>query len=467
MKIKFCGAAGTVTGSSHLLTTDSGYKILLDCGLYQGEDEDMDAFNRQWAFDPSEIDVLVLSHAHIDHSGKIPRLVKDGFRGDIICTSATRDLAAIMLMDSASIQEKDAIFINKRRQAKGHTPIQPLYTAKDAQRAIEQMVGINYNRWFHLHHDVDLLFRDAGHILGSASVTLRLRRKDNSTCVFGFTGDIGRPNRPILRDPEPIEACDYLICESTYGGRDHQDLPDDEQTLLEIITQICVRNQSKLLVPAFSVGRTQELVYMLDRLESKGLLPKIPVYVDSPLAVNATEIFLMHPECYDEDLVDYMAHDPNPFGFNRLHYIREQEESMALNSLAGPAIIISASGMMQAGRIRHHIRQHIEDPFSGLLMVGYCAPGTLGWKIQNDYKQIHLFGHELDVKAKIFRMESFSAHGDEEEMIQFLKHQKKNSLHKLFLVHGEDDARLAFRDALEREGFRNIHLPSLHQEYDI
>ncbi len=466
-RIKFCGAARTVTGSSHLLTTESGFKILLDCGLYQGTEEEMDNFNREWGVNPAEIDVVILSHAHIDHSGRIPRLVKDGFRGDIICTSATRDLAAIMLMDSASIQEKDAEYINRKRESRGRPPVEPLYTKKDATRALEAFVGISYHRWFRLNDEVDVQFRDAGHILGSASVTLRIRERGGKVLTLGFTGDIGRPQRPILKDPEPMDDCDYLICESTYGGRDHPDMPDDERQLLSIIQEICVQKDSKLLIPAFSVGRTQEIVYMLDRLESSGRLPKIPVYVDSPLAVNATDIFLMHPECYDEEILEYMSSNSNPFGFNGLHYVREVEQSIAINQLKGPAIIISASGMMQAGRIRHHIRNNIEDPMAGLLIVGYCAPGTLGARLRDGAEQIHLFGQEYQVRAKLFQMDSFSAHGDEEEMLNFLEKQDKDKLRKIFLVHGEEENQKAFGEALLAKGFQKVERPVLFQEYKL
>jgi metallo-beta-lactamase family protein len=466
-KIKFCGAARTVTGSSHLLTTESGFNVLLDCGLYQGNEDDMENFNREWGFDPSKIDVLVLSHAHIDHSGRIPRLVKDGFRGDIISTSATRDLAAIMLMDSASIQERDAEYINRKREAKGYPPVEPLYTSKDATRALEAFIGISYERWFRLNDEVSILFKDAGHILGSASVTLRIQQAGGKEITLGFTGDIGRPQRPILRDPVPLEACDYVICESTYGGRHHPDLPDDERNLMKIIQEICVDNQSKLLIPAFSVGRTQEIIYMLDRLESRGKLPKVPVYVDSPLAVNATEIFLMHPECYDDEILQYMSTDPNPFGFNGLNYVREVEQSIAINDLKGPAIIVSASGMMQAGRIRHHIRNNIEDPGAGLLVVGYCAPGTLGARIRDGFDEINLFGREYKVKAKVFQMDSFSAHGDEEEMLDYLDQQDRNKLKKIFLVHGDEEAQDDFTKALRKKGFGKIETPHLFQEFNL
>ncbi|MGI9553853.1 MAG: MBL fold metallo-hydrolase, partial [Thermodesulfobacteriota bacterium] len=316
MEIKFCGAARTVTGSAHLLTLNNGYKILLDCGLYQGRDEEFDEFNENWMFDPSDIDCLVLSHAHIDHCGRIPKLVKDGFTGKIVCTSATRDLCAIMLMDSAKIQEKDAEYLNKKNRKKGKAEnAKPLYTSEDVYYSIKKFVGIGYEKWYRINENVSVYLRDCGHIFGSTNVTLRIR-EDGKTVDFGFSGDIGRPNRPILKDPKQMEDLDYLICESTYGGETHNDLPHDEEALLNVMFDTCVRKKGKLIIPAFSVGRTQEIVYMLDQLETADLLPTIPFYVDSPLAINATEIFQLHPECFDTEILEYMIDDPNPFGFN-------------------------------------------------------------------------------------------------------------------------------------------------------
>ncbi|MDN5215456.1 MBL fold metallo-hydrolase [Fulvivirgaceae bacterium BMA12] len=467
MKLKFCGAARTVTGSSHLLTLDDGYKILFDCGLYQGREDGYEDFNRQWHFEPSEIDCLILSHAHIDHIGRVPALVKDGFDGNIICTSATRDLAAIMLLDSAFIQEKDVQYVNKRRVKEGKTPLEPLYTAIDAKKCLDNFVGIAYNRWFQINEQISVLFKDGGHILGSSNVTLRIKTKGSQEKIIGFTGDIGRPDRPILKDPTPMPPCDYLICESTYGGEEHNDRPNDEHELLKIIEETCVKNKGKLLIPAFSVGRTQELVYMMDKLESSGKLPKIPVFVDSPLAVNATEIFILHPECYDDDLLEYMDTDPNPFGFGNLNYVRKAEDSKKLNDLAGPAIIISASGMMSAGRIKHHLFNHIENASNTILVVGFCSPGTLGERIRNRPPTVRIFGVEKSLKAQVRILDSFSAHGDEREMLDFLRTQHAGKLQKIFLVHGEITRQEKFKDALLEEGFKNVMIPSLGEEIDL
>ena len=465
MKIKFCGAAGAVTGSCHLLTLDNGFKILLDCGLYQGRDDEMKDFNENWLFEPSEIDVMILSHAHIDHTGRIPKLTKDGFKGDIICTSATRDLCAIMLLDSASIQERDAEWQNKRKPV-GEPEIVPLYHIEDAQSAMEQFVSISYGRWFKISDDVSIKFEDSGHILGSASVTLKINENGKEK-VFGFSGDIGRPDRPILRDPKPIEPVEILLCESTYGGKEHQGTPRDKTQLLEIIHQTCVENKGKLIIPAFSIGRTQELVYMLDQLETEGKLPPIKVFVDSPLAINATEIFIMHPECYDRQILRYMMTDPNPFKFKGLTFTRTAEQSKAINDLDEPCIIISASGMMNAGRIKHHIANNIEDAKNTLLVVGYCAPHTLGGRLMQKPDEVRIFGQTKQVRANIVIMPSMSAHADQSEMMDFMQKQDKSKLKKIFLVHGELKRQTAFKEALLEKGYKQVEIPHLGQEYII
>lgn len=463
MNIQFCGAAQYVTGSSHLITLDDGYKILLDCGLFQGGGHEVWDLNNQWYFKPAEIDCLILSHAHIDHIGRVPKLVKDGYNGEIHCTHATRSLAAIMLLDSAKIQERDAEYYNQKilkKKKKDYKKLrEPLYKSKDVPVAMGVFNGYSYDRWHQINDRVSILFKDAGHILGSSSVTLKIKDGDRER-VIGFTGDIGRPDRPILRDPQLMpDDVEYLICESTYGDKEHESGPEQSEKLLEVIKEACVEKKGKLIIPAFSVGRTQEIVYMLDKMETAGLLPKLPIYVDSPLAVNATMIFGQHPECFDNELSEYMLIDENPFGFNDLTYIRDVNESKALNESDKPCIIISSSGMMNAGRVKHHLYNNIEDGKDTFLIVGYCSPDTPGGMLRDGVETIKLFGEWKMVKATVKIMDSFSAHADRREIYEYIKNQK--GLKKLFLVHGEIDRQEKFKSYLGERGFDNIDIPAL------
>ncbi|MBK7443880.1 MAG: MBL fold metallo-hydrolase [Chitinophagales bacterium] len=464
MKVKFCGAAGTVTGSSHLLILDDNTKILLDCGLYQGAEPQYENFNERFLFNPAEIDIVILSHAHIDHCGRLPKLVKDGFRGRIYATHATRDLTAILLLDSAHIQERESSFTNRRR--KDDKEEEPLYTPQDVAVTMDLFRTVGYNHWFGIHPDVDLVFKDSGHILGSASVTMKIRRQGQKEFMFGFTADIGRPNRPILRDPDPMPACDFLISEATYGDRLHEDAPEEKNHFLNIIKRTCVEQKGKLIIPAFSVGRTQEIVYMLDQLVKQNVLPNVPVYVDSPLAVNATRVFEMHPECFDQDILNYMQHDSNPFGFDNLRYTRSVDESKSINAKKG-CIVISASGMINAGRVKHHVYNAIENPANTILIVGYCADNTPGGQLRNGAETIRLFGEYKQVNAKVEIMSSFSAHGDYREMIDYLHTQEKNKLRRLMLVHGDKNALSGFQSHLQEAGYNNVDIPKLGDTIDL
>ncbi len=469
MTIQFCGAAREVTGSSHLITLDDGFRILLDCGLYQGGDSEVEGsplhnFNQKWLFNPREVDCLILSHAHIDHTGRVPKLVADGFRGIIYATHATRDLSAIMLLDSAKIQEADAYYDNKRRPP-GTSEKKPLYTTADVHKAMNQFASFSYEQWFVVHPRVRVLFRDAGHILGSASVTLEIRQDDH-TVRFGFTGDIGRPNRPLLRDPQPMPEVDYLICESTYGDREHEAAPAELEHLYRIVHHTCVEKKGKLIIPAFSVGRTQEVVYLLDQLHHAGRLPKVPVFVDSPLAVDATDVFLDHLECFDQELHQYLIENENPFGFKELQYIRSVEASKQLNHLQKPCIIIAASGMMNAGRIRHHLYNNIEDWRATFLIIGYCAPETPGGKLRAGAKSMEIFGENKQVLAEVEVMDSFSAHADRAEMLQFLENQRA-SVRQMWLTHGTFERQQIWRDTLLHNGFKTVDIPELGQEYTL
>lgn len=469
MKVKFCGAARNVTGSAHLITLDSGFKILLDCGLFQGKGKHVWESNNRWYFDPKDIDAVVLSHAHIDHTGRLPQLVKDGFNGNIYATHATRSLASIMLLDSAKIQERDVEYYNqklsKKRRSKNKKFRHPLYTSKQIPETLNRFIGLRYDTWFDINDQISIYYSDAGHLLGSASVTLKITENDKET-LFGFTGDIGRWDRPILKDPLVMPRVDYLICESTYGDKNHESNPEQSDKFLEIIKETCLEKKGKLIIPAFSVGRTQEIVYMLDKLESSGMLPKLPVYVDSPLAVNATQVFGNHPECFDNNLNEYLLIDENPFGFNDLKYVRSVEESKAINSSEKPCIILSSSGMMNAGRIRHHLYNNIDNEKNTFLIVGYCSPETAGGRLRAGATELRIFGETKEVLAEIKIMDSFSAHADRDEMIQFLGNQD-DSLDKLFLVHGDYDTQQKFKTYLEDKGFGDIYIPQEGATFEL
>jgi metallo-beta-lactamase family protein len=466
MKIQFCGAARTVTGSKHLITTDEGKKILLDCGFFQGHGKETDTLNRTFIFDPSSIDFLILSHAHIDHSGNIPNLVKQGFRGPIICTAATRDLCQIMLADSAHIQENDIKFINKKRLKRGDEPLKPLYSVKDVDKCLPLFVSVPYDQFYSVYENLKVKFTDSGHILGSAAVNLELT-ENGATKKICFTGDIGRYNGSILKDPEPFPQADYLITESTYGDRLHSDATYSEQQLFDVVFNTCITKKGKLIIPAFSLGRTQELVYALDQLANKKMLPKINVYVDSPLSVNATSIMRNHPECFNEDILNYMKTDDNPFGFDNLIYIQDVEESKHLNDSKEPCIIISASGMLDAGRIKHHVKNNIEDEKNTILMVGYAEPNSIGGKLRSGQKVVKIFGDEYKVKAEVVVIDSYSAHGDYKEMLRYFECQDKTKIKQVFLVHGEYETQLNWKEKLMEAGFKNITIPAMGDIIEI
>ncbi len=469
MKITFQGATQTVTGSQHLVEVN-GRKILLDCGLFQGRRKESFELNRSEFCQGKDIDCLILSHAHIDHSGRIPCLVKNGFRGDIYCTSATRDLCAVMLMDSAFIQEKDVEFVNRRRKKKGQRPFEPLYTKKDVARGMEQFVGLSYSRRTQLYPGVFLTLIDAGHMLGSAHVILDVEDQDSGRQQrLVFSGDIGRPDIPIIRDPVPLtDGTDVLIMESTYGNRRHPPYPESEQELERIINDTASRGGS-LLIPAFAVGRTQQLVYALHKLHSQKAIPDLPVFVDSPLATRTTDIFRLHPEVYDDEIREFLLTDDdnNPFGFGRLQYTQTVEQSKALNSLKVPAVIISASGMMQGGRILHHLRNRIGDPRNTILITGWQAPNTLGRKLVEKEEIVKIYGEEFRVKAKVETLTGFSGHADRDGLIDFVR-QMKMKPQQTFLVHGENEASESLAVALRSElDLEHVYIPDSLQSFDV
>jgi metallo-beta-lactamase family protein len=466
MKIQFLGAARTVTGSMHLLTVN-GSRILLECGLYQGRRQEAFERNRKLPFDARSIDTMVLSHAHIDHSGNIPSLVKHGFRGNIFTTPASRDLCSAMLRDAGHIQEYDVIYMNKRRARENLPPLEPLYTVEDATESLKNFVSLGYSRPLPIAPGVTLTFLDAGHILGSAVVVLDVEENDQKRRLV-FSGDLGRKDMPILRDPEPATDADYLIIESTYGDRFHDPVGTTDAALRKVVEDT-YRRGGKVIVPAFSVGRTQELVYALHRLTEARKLPNLPIFVDSPLSVNVTEVFRLHPECYDEGVREFMAssNHRDPFGFHRLRYVRSVEDSKELNFLREPAIIISASGMCEAGRILHHLKNNIEDPRNTVLIVGWQAPHTLGRRLVERRAAVRIFGEEYSLKARVETINGFSAHADRNGLLGYAEQLGAAQLKAAFVIHGEEPASLALADGLDELGVQEAIVPKMGETFEV
>jgi metallo-beta-lactamase family protein len=463
MHITFWGAARTVTGSQHLVEA-VGQHILLDCGLFQGRRIESYAINQRLPFDARGVSAMILSHAHIDHCGNIPNLTRSGYDGEVVCTHATRDLCAIMLRDSGAIQEEDADYLNRHR--KGNQRIEPIYTLADAEASLRQFVSYDYHRPIKAAPGATVTFHDAGHMLGAAWESIELT-DSNRTVRLCFSGDLGRDGLPILRDPEPMPEADYLIIESTYGNRIHEPIDEATPELSDAIRDAYERN-GKVVIPAFAVGRTQDIVYRLNTLMSRNQLPNVPIFVDSPLAVNVTEAFRMHPECYDEETRQVLMHDPdgNVFGFSRLTYIRSVEQSKALNDLNGSAVIISASGMCENGRILHHLRHTIEDPKNLILFVSFQAPETLGAKILRGDPYVKILGDEFNVRAEIRRIEAFSGHGDRNGLLNWVRPQAKN-LRSVFLVHGEIDAMTALAEGMRDIGVRRVEMPRRGETFEL
>ena len=466
MKIQFLGAVRTVTGSMHLLTVN-GARILLDCGLYQGRREEAFERNRNLPFDPKSIDTLILSHAHIDHSGNIPSLVKNGFRGNIFATPATRDLCSAMLRDAGYIQEQDVRYVNKRRARKGLEPLEPLYTVEDATASLGYFVGLGQGRPMPVAPGVTLTFYNAGHILGSAIVALEIEENGQMSRLV-FTGDLGRKGMPILRDPQVVENVDHLIIESTYGDRYHQPIEETGRRLRDVVVDT-YRRGGKVIVPAFSVGRTQELVYALHRLIEARDLPDLPIFVDSPLSVNVTEIFRLHPECYDEELNKFITagRRRDPFGFHRLTYVRSTEASKELNFLREPAIIISASGMCEAGRILHHLKNNIEDPRNTVVIVGWQSPYTLGRRLVERRPVVKIFGEEYELNARVETINGFSAHADRKGLMDYVREMGVKQLKTVLVVHGEEASSLAAADGFREMGVGRVIVPHARDEVEL
>jgi metallo-beta-lactamase family protein len=434
MKIHFLGAARTTTGSMYLMEIN-GRQLLLECGLYQGHRTETTQRNCCFPFDPKKIDAVVLSHAHIDHAGNLPNLVKQGYDGPIHSTDATRDLCAIMLIDSAHIQEQDAIFVSKWRGRKHQPPVEPLYRIVDAEKAVKQFVPHRYEETFTVLDGVKVTYRDAGHILGSAQVILDFEEKGRKYRWL-FSGDVGRGRDEILRDPVPVENVDYLQIESTYAGREHAPRTDADAEVARLITETVAR-RGKIIVPSFSVGRTQQIVYVLHQLAVEGRLPRLPIYVDSPLSSHATEVYIKHPECFNETITKFMRANKNPFVMTDLNYITAVEESKRLNESPEPMIIISASGMAEAGRIRHHLKNNIGDPKNLIFFIGYCAEGTLGAQIRAGKTPVNIFGDPYEVRAQVVSMDTYSGHADKNELKRYVEKISGN-IRQVFCIHGEE-----------------------------
>lgn len=465
MKITFHGAARTVTGSKHLITLNNGTQILLDCGLFQGMGDITDNLNESFGFNPVKVTYLVLSHAHIDHCGLLPRLVAEGFRGAIYCTPATKDLARILLLDSAKIQVQDAEYANKKIKRVEDQEM-PLYTDKDVNQTLSQFKTVPYDQEVKIDPNISLRFTDAGHIVGSAAVHLRVNENGAAKHIT-FSGDVGRYGDLLLKSPQTFPQADYIIMESTYGDSLHADLDPIENMLLKVITHTCLEKKGKVIIPAFSVGRTQEILYALNGLELKNKLPDIPYYVDSPLSLEATEVLKKHPDVYNNGVKEVLKIDQDIFGFNGLRFIESVGESKALNGDQQPCVIISSSGMAEGGRVRHHIKNNISDKRNTILMVGYASPGSLAGRLIAGQKRVWLFGQEYDVIAEVRSIKSMSAHGDYEDLLQFLSVQDATKVKQLFLVHGEYDVQQRFAQRIINAGFKNVAIPEYHQEFKL
>ena len=466
MKIAFHGAARNVTGSKHLITLNNKTQILLDCGMFQGMGEDTDKMNEEFGFNPSEVTYLILSHAHIDHCGLIPRLVAEGFIGSIYCTEPTLDLARILLMDSSKIQTQDAEYSNKHRQRKGLPLIKPLYNEEDVVAALRLFKIVEYNTEIEIDPRITIQFTDAGHIIGSAAVHLSIL-EDGKLTRITFSGDVGRYGDMLLKSPQKFQQADYILLESTYGDSLHKDMEPTEGQLEEIIHQTCMLKGGKIIIPAFSVGRTQELLYALNNLELKGKLPDVQYYVDSPLSLKATHVLKTHDDEFNSTVKEVLKLDADIFSFKGLKFIETVEDSKALNADTRPCVIISSSGMAEAGRVKHHIKNNIGNVKNTILMVGYCEPNSLGGRLLAGKPVVSIFGKEFDVKAEVKSIKSMSAHGDYEDLLKFISCQDHQKVKKVFLVHGEYDVQQNFKDKVLAKGYKEVEIPERHQEIEL
>lgn len=466
MKISFHGAARTVTGSKHLVQLNQGETFLLDCGLFQGMGKETDKLNASFGFEATQVDYVILSHAHIDHSGLLPKLVKEGFKGKIYCTPATKALTEILLEDSAMIQRDDTKFGNKRRAKQGLPLIEPLYDLDDVHLVLPLLTIVEYNQPTKISNAVELLFTDAGHIIGSAAVSLKIK-EGGETKTLTFSGDVGRYRDMILRSPATFPPADIIIIESTYGDKLHDLIYTTPDDLLHWIQKTCVEQKGNLIIPAFSVGRTQEILFELNQLSLEKRLPHIPVYVDSPLSIEATDVIKMFPKYFNKKIQKILEVDDDPFDFEGLRYIKTVDESKALNEDMHPKVIISASGMADAGRVKHHIKNNINNAKNTILLVGYCEPHSLGGRLMNGAKVVKIYSEEYSVIAKVGSIRSMSAHGDYEDLMQFLACQNPSLVKQIFVVHGEAEVQDNFAERLRKKGFKEVIVPEMHQTVSI
>ena len=466
MKITFHGAAQTVTGSKHLITLSSGHKILLDCGMFQGMGKETESLNRNFGFDPREVNYVFLSHAHVDHSGLLPKLVKEGFDGTIYATPATIDVVKVLLLDSAHIQKQDMYFMNKKRRLEGRPLLEPLYTEEDVLKTFTHFKAVHYHQPTQVDDEIGFEFFDVGHIIGSATVFLRLRENGEETRI-AFSGDVGRYGDPILRSPKVFPQADYIIIESTYGNKIHKPIETYVEDLHKNIQETCLKKKGKLIIPAFSVGRTQELLYALNDMELSGELPPLPYYVDSPMSTKVTEIVKRHPECFNRSLQKLLKTDSDPFCFKGLKYITDKRDSQALNTSSDPCVIISASGMAEAGRVKHHIANGIENWRNTILLIGYCEPNSLGARLKRHPETVGIFGQQFEVKADVVTVDSMSAHADFNDLSQYLACQDESEVKRVFIVHGEPEVQEEFKRRLVKKGFLDVEIPKPNQEFGL
>jgi metallo-beta-lactamase family protein len=465
MKITFWGAARQVTGSMHLLTLDNGYKILVDCGLNYEQKREMNDSVFEFPFNPADIDTVILTHAHIDHSGNLPALVHRGFKGNILCTEATAALTKFLLFDSSHIQFSEY----KGRLARAsrnrrHLVPKPIYADKQVQECMDRMVTLNFNRVFSINEDVSVELIEAGHLLGAASVVVSVRKNGHTTRI-GFTGDLGRSHAELIRVAVPMEDLDFLVTETTYGGRKHRSSEHPEEELLTYIEETCVKKRSRLIIPAFSVGRTQAIVHVLNKLEKAGKLPPVKVFVDSPLAVRTTHVYENHNDLLNADALRFVKQHGSLFNFEDLHWVEDQDGHDELMAYTDRCIIVSAAGMVEGGRIQEHVRNNIQNPFSTILIAGYCSEGTLGHRLLQGMRSIAIKGKDYPIYAHIASTDVFSSHPDGDEIFRYIEACASPSLKRIFLVHGDEPNLVAMKQRLQDARIENVEIPDTGDEY--